>query len=431
MENLNENLIININAGSRRFAMMEECLADVIDGKNVPGALETFRKLFNLELKPTKLRRISLVEANDKPFFACHVMPTVEHLENIVKTGVDPNAERQYMVLEECELEIDSKLIDRADLTPRELMAIILHEAGHTLSDARMVAPRSLLQSILNHATSGVTAGIGHAFGSLLAGGPVSFYSAGFGLLVCSLMGLYDRGLAYWKKVGIEKEADSLAFKAGYGHDLVQAIDKMLTVGMDGATAPSTTIMDLRKMGQWSLSNIINLRNRQNHIIRLLKAQIKDEESPAARELLQRQLDALEANLKNRRKGISMSQRIAMAEQSTELNESIRTFIEIHSKGFSTLEIEEIEIEIGRIETSEDKLYLVQRIHKDIKIANKALLKLRGSSRMVDEVRADEIRDYIKELKKLVPRIKAVKTDYAPYNIVIHNPKGDYEDDPQ
>ena len=431
MENLNESLIININAGSRRFAMMEECLADVINNVNTSVALENFRKLFNLELRPTRLRKISLVEAKDKPFFACHVLPTVEHFENIVRTGINPTGERQYMVLEECELEIDSKLIDRADLTPRELMAIILHEAGHTLSDAKMIAPRSLLQSILDHSGTGVSMTIGHAFGSILAGGPLSFYSAGFGLLICALMGLYDRGMAYWKKVGIEKEADSLAFKAGYGTDLVNAIDKMLLVGADGAMARSTSILDLRKMGQWSMSNILNLRNRQSHLIKLLRAQINDEESPAARNLLIRQLSALEANMKDRRKGINLSQRISLAEQDKELNESIRTFIEVHTKGFSSLELDEIEIEIGRIETSEDKLYLVQRIHKDIKVAHNALQRLSNSSRMVDEVRADEIKQYIVELKKLIPKIKAVKTEIKPYNIIIHNPKGDYEDDPQ
>ena len=431
MENLNESLIININAGSRRFAMMEECLADVISGRNVTGGLEEFRKLFNLELKPTRLRKVTLVEANDKPFFACHVMPTLEHLEKIVQMGLNPKAEKQHIILEECELEIDSKLIDKADLNARELLAIILHEAGHTLSDAKLIAPRSLLHSILGPTLAGAGVGAAHAIGTIALGGSVSFYSGGLGLLACALMGLYDRGMSYWKKVGIEKEADSLAFKAGYGVDLVQAIDRMLSCGIDGAMAPSTSIIDLRKMGQWSLSNILNLRSRQNHIIKLLRAQIKDEESPAARELLQRQLDALEANVKNHRKGINMTQRIAMAEQSTELNESIRTFIEVHSKGFSRLELDEIEIEIGRIETSDDKLYLVQRIHKDIMIANKALQKLKGSSRMVDEVRADEIRDYIKELKKLVPRIKAIKTEILPYNIVIHNPKGDYEDDLQ
>ena len=429
--NLNEAIVIEVNAGSPRLAEIEELFEKVIDSDGKDSmALDKIRKLFNLEFRPIIIEDISIVPSPDpKDFFVAQVMPAVDYIESIVAKGLSikdikamPGPER----LGRCNIEIDQRVITDCNFTGRELMAIILHELGHTLSDKKLTIPKMFcLDTILALPTAVVSSVKAVAF----SGG---IYCALGGFLVASILTLYSRSGRYWFNLGREKEADSVAVKCGFGKDLYSATDKLIASNLLQSSSKSSEKDAAKRMAKWGFGQVKHLRQRQSAIIRLLRSELKNEASPSARLVLLRQIQALEESQKSKpayanffgggmKFGYNESMDIA-------LNESIRSFLEIHRQGISPLEVDEIEVEIGRIETSDDKLYLVQRIHKDIVIANKAIAKLSRSSNPVDKARIETINQYIDDLKALLPKIKAVKTEIVPYNIVIKYPKGDYEE---
>lgn len=253
-------------------------------------------------------------------------------------------------------------------------------------------------------------------------------YTALGGIFVAALLNLYNHGMGYWKNLSKEREADSVAVKCGYGVELANALDKMIATNATLSNKKDDNLGKSKAMIKWGFMTLAHMRQRQAAVLRLLKAELKDEKSPTARAILIKQIAALEEK-QSERKVFSFSKNVGktMSEDAT-LNESIRSFIEVHSKGMSMLEIDEIAIEIGRIETSEDKLYLVQRVHRNIMIANKAMQKLKRSNREADHIRAEMMADYVNELKALIPKIKAVKTELNPFSVVVKYPKGDYEE---
>ena len=420
LENLNEALVIEVNASSPNLAAMESCINELLDGQPEIMWLEKLRKLFNIEFRPLLCTKITIVDTDEKEFFGARVMPDNKYLEEIVKQGLNPKSEPYHIIFKEYNIEIDKKLLEQGHLDGREVLAILLHEIGHTASDAKLFCPRALMNDVKLRAPM---LAINTAF-SIGAG---NIYLAGGGLLVATLLSLYDHGMDYWRNLKNERNADSMAFKCGYGVDLVNALDKLIMLNQTLATNAKSP--DTRKMIKFSLSQMVHLRQRQNQILRMFKAQLKEEQSPAARDVLQKQISALEAGKKDRKVFMPTKKLGEQAQFEAELNESIRSFMEMQIKGLSRLEVDEIEVEIGRIETSEDKLYVVQSIHKAISIANKAKQRLANSNKLTDKARVDEINDYIKDLQALVPKAKAVKTIIYPYNIVVKYPKGDYEEE--
>ena len=418
MEILNEEIIIEINANSRRLAMMEECLEYVVDNPKNFMKLEEFRKLLNLEFKPAFCEKISIVEySNNEKFTGATITPSLRHIENLIAENITKvSGNTTATIFKEFIIEIDSRLFDKG-LTTRELMAILLHECGHTLSDTKMTLPKAILVD------STLSLPI-YVFSALQCIRNENIYVVGGGLLVATLISMYAHGYDYYHNLLREKDADSVAFKCGYGADLFTALEKILSNVHFNKT---NKVQEVKKMCKWSISNIIHFKQRQASLKKLLMAELRDEKSPIAREVLQKQLAAMEENTRNIRK--RSGNMPVLQTESKELNESISSFMQVHINGLSALELDEIEVEIGRIETSDDKLYLLQRVHKDIVIANKTIDKLARSKRATDQARIQSIKDYITDLKALIPRIKAVKTSIMPYNIVVKYPKGDYEEE--
>jgi len=103
--------------------------------------------------------------------------------------------------------------------------------------------------------------------------------------------------------------------------------------------------------------------------------------------------------------------------------ESVKSFLETKKRGFSLLEIEELKVEVEALNSSEDKMYLVTRIHRDIATALKAKEKLNS------DIEKEEIDKYIAELKEILERIHAKKIRTKnDYRILVQYPEGDYEE---
>lgn len=410
---LNEDLIIEVNANSKNFAAMEKCIDNIIDKKNVFINVEKLRKLLNKEFSPTLIEKINIIEIKDPRtiFQGAFVYPSQEHLEDLSKLVLTPSERETYHVLfEKCIIEIDERMFYDLNLSSKHILAVILHELGHTLNDRKLLRPKREIFSLM----------------SLL-----SFIIGSINLMMGGLSFILGYMIAYFVSLKLfnkendsnEIEADNLAVISGYGQYIYEALDTLIIYASDDyKSVLKNKTKDAYQVLKFTTQNIKHLNTRKQTIIKNLEKQIKEEVSPYRKELLQKQINALKVYNEERK---TTNSGIKFGLNESYLEESVRSFMEINKRGYSMLEVDEIEIEIGRIETSDDKLYLVQRIHKDVAVAKKAISKLTREGR-TSEVK--EIELYIEKLMSLLPKIKQVKTEITPYSFKVQYPKGDYEE---
>ena len=207
---LDEALVIEVNASSPHLAAMETCINELIDGtKPEITCLENLRRLINIEFRPMLCTRIGIAETDDTQFFGACVIPDTKYFEQIVKDGMTPQNSPQNVIFKEYSIEIDRKLISEfTNLDAKEILACILHEIGHTASDAKLVCAKAIVNDIMLRLPLGMLSiGVGGILNNI--------YAIGGGLIICVIMSLYDHGMEYWRNLRNEKMADSVAFKCG------------------------------------------------------------------------------------------------------------------------------------------------------------------------------------------------------------------------
>jgi len=100
-------------------------------------------------------------------------------------------------------------------------------------------------------------------------------------------------------------------------------------------------------------------------------------------------------------------------------NESMQSFFEILSKGYSQLEIEEIYVETQRMTSYEDKSYVVARIGRNRKKAEEALARTAPT----DKATISKIENFLKELDNLSKTVRKSNPERQ-YGVLIKAPIG-------
>ena len=155
-----------------------------------------------------------------------------------------------------------------------------------------------------------------------------------------------------------------------------------------------------------------------------LESRMSVTDSPYMKNIIALQISAVKERIdQNRKRKLSSS----IGVRSNKLDEACNNLLEglLLRRNQHDLEADLISMEIGRIETTEDKLYLTNRVHKNITIARKSIEKI--ARRDPNDPRIPLLQDNIKKLEDLIPQIKAVRTDINPFVIKVAYPKDDYE----
>lgn len=406
MSTLQESITIDIHSASKNLLEIENCIYNIKKGNFPDLQCEKIAKILSQEFKPVVVERVTVVHTTKKnTIFGSRVFPAKSHFDEIIEEN--RLEKRANIILQRCVIELDSKVLFEMDMNERQIVAILLHEMGHTLSDRKLIKPRSLLSSVCVIPLCLVSPG-NHILFNLLLTGMASYYFYGVAKHI------------YLHKTEIE--ADSLAISCGYGEDLAQALDIISNYSFSSNVS---FIESVKAEIRWGAGAIGNFEKRKNIIHRELLKKRKEEESPYMQELLDIQI----ASVEDRAKQDKRRQRAGMVNiKQDKLDEACNLYLEsligIARKNYG-LEADLISMEIGRIETTEDKLYLTNRIHKNITIARKSLEKI--SKNNPKDPRIPLLQDNIKKLEALVPQIRAVKTDINPFIIKVAYPKDDYE----
>lgn len=377
---------------------LEKCqmlLQDMIEGGQPNRSiLTTVAVTLSKCLQPVTIRNIFV---SKNPSDKCTIVPTKSHLESLknkysFKTLKSESKDDfpNHMFLSgvecygECEIYLGKDVVFDVGLNGEELLAVILHEIGHISSD--------------------IAGNVGLYEKFLLRLADISKTFSDQGIRVFAHFIVSERILSRIRTsrrdrftLDMEVEADSFATKCGYGEHLVSALHKFNRVKFK----ENDEKYSKQNMG---IDEFINdLRTRTGKIRSDLVAQLKSERTDSVKTLIQKQIDNVD----------KLASEIVVKESYEPVSESVRSLIEMRKKGYSWLEVDEIEVEIDRVETTEDKIYLVHRIHSAIHSANRAKKNAKSSSEYKN------LDKFIEDLKKLIPKIKGVKTELSNFTLKI------------
>jgi hypothetical protein len=420
--------LADVRTGSKFLYQIEQAIEQIQMDKDVPRNLEIIRRMINLEFKATCEKVYLTKNITQTYFFGIHVFPTKKELYKIADKVIHLDQKVQFENCTEFVLELDSKLIYDIGATPKEITAAILHEIGHKVYSKKSQIRSKVL--FLNACLKNVAIAGGALTTIARVISPVKF------LLFSAILTCFTNSLSSWLRLKDEMDADSFAVKYGYAADLHSLIGKFrndseLTLGFGKISkfARTTAIgsdESQRAIMRWSIKNILEFSIRRAEIARQLEAQLREEPSEYGREIIQEQLDQIRKAQKA--SGLRMSIQSSLKKEDALLGESVKSFIEIQSKGMSYLELDELSVEIERIETYEDKIYIVSRIYRDLAAANKAMDKISKDNSNSGKLRLEQFKDYVGQLKDLLTRTRAFKVKETQYGVYVKYPKGDYEE---
>lgn len=230
------------------FTDLEYACASIIDSDGRKGLIELKQSL-NRFFKDSNCKEI-LFTRSDKLFFGMCVYPHVDkELVTQILQDDKPVRFNQYSI------EIDSKILHPAlMITPRELLAMVLHEVGHIVNDpgpvdeVRKVIALQLVKQ-------------GNALNIPKTAQYYTIISYGIKDTVrkmTSMFFIYRDG---------EVLADEFVHMCGYGEDLNNIFDKICKSGMKINDTSANKLTSLA----WSLSVYKELKIKRIPAIRLLK----------------------------------------------------------------------------------------------------------------------------------------------------------------
>ena len=407
-----EKSINYMPSDSPHFETMEHAIDEIQDGKNINQNLKKIKIALAKEFK-VNCEEIYIVNNNlDNYFFGASIIPTEEECYKIADNIIRGDENIKFDKCSSFIIHLDSKLLYDVDATPKEIVAAILHEIGHKAfsSLSRVELKDKLIKASFE--------------ADIMPEQMKNKYIMYKTMLIVPILNTFTSSLS---SISLIKEikSDNFAVRCGYGSPLASLLNKLLEIDTSSNRRlfrrDVTNDKEQEMIVKWSVRNIINLKVRRNQIIKELESHNKDEHFQGIKNIMTKQI----SKIKNMKINSSSSMLLS---GSKNINESLKSFIEVKTKGYSQLELDELEIEIGRIEYHEDKLYLVNRIHKDIADAErvKASLqeKFNKSGSTHTKMRIEEINSFINKLKAMPSQIKKVKIIEKDFDIYVKYPAG-------
>lgn len=330
--------------------------------------------------------------------YGARMYPTQNEMDVISKEILNTYAKTNY-TLKEYIIELDYTFLYNRTLgvTPEEMTAVIIHEVGHAQHFSHEIANAKIKLINAQAATVGVGLGV-----TAMVTGLINLPVALVGIIVLNMC---QSCIEKSRAMDSEILADSLAIEYGASEELKDVLNKTYRM-MDGPALSDNALY------QW----IINLRTgrnvRLNELENSLNKEMRDTNSP----IMKGYLSNILIKYKRQKNSIKTS---FIAEAENLLTESIQSFTEMITKGHSMLEIEEIRVEIQRMTSYEDKMYIVTRIAKDRNRAELTLEKLDKH----ESSKRQKIKEFIKDLDDLLALTRKSNPERQ-YGIFIKAPQG-------
>ena len=410
------------------FLFVEECMRNIQHEKDVQANARLIenavKREYNIQVK------INIIN-NKKEFFGMCVYPSPEEIEKMTEVVMFSDnfnyrdmekLHKEFMIKGAKVVEIDSMLLydQNINATPGEITAIFLHELGHVVASNSMVNKFIRLREYMDNKFDSKTRRIISEMRCTV------FMRGLFNVLTLQIFS-HQLNMNLIK----EKEADDLALKEGYGPELVSILNKLITNGK-GSKIKRTERekdKDVEITVDWVVANIKELefrRDRLKRSILFLKMNTpsiylstwmekihdnlfgKDDRNMVQKALVINEAFIL-SNLKNKK----------MKAPSGAMDSSGRV------KKLNPRDLDIYRAELERVNTVDDKIFLLERLYDLLDVAEYAKYMLQEDPRRVmqSEVTID---NYIKMIHELIADTNAKYIGKEKYGLFVKYP-ADFE----
>ena len=414
-----------MNNKKESLLFIESCFRNIQHEKEISKNLKliqnTVKREYGISLD------ISILD-NKKSFFGMCIYPSTGEIEMLTKAMMSaPNSKVKYNDLEKLHrefmmkatmvVEIDSMLLYDSNLNASagEVTAILLHEIGHIVASNSVInRMRRAKEYMMTKFDSNVRRLIGQM------------------PMIDNLFGLVSLQI-FSNQLNIqllkEKQADELALKEGYGEDLFSILGKLIANGKGDHIKRSNKEIDkdIEVTIDWLVVNIKELQYRKNrlkHSLKLLKLTtpskyLSNAISHIHDRLFKHDEDRVVATLVNEAFILSSIRNKKFKAPSGAMDSSGRV------KRLVSRDLDIYRAELERVNTVDDKIFLLERLHDLLDIAEYAKYMLETEPRRVMQSE-QTIDQYIASLNDLIRVTSSKNISKEKYGLYIKYP-ADYE----
>ena len=453
---------------SKNQAFLEDielAFSDFTCGRCNIGALEKriAKNLSECTFNSRKNTYIVSIIRNGKasePFFGARIYPTIDYMEKIVSETVteahpfkDINA--AWDKIDQWVIELDSAMLDRdaLSLTPKELVACLLHEIGHTVySDKVIERFYRCYRSMRVHLNCADKDAI----------------KLGYALFMVPLS--VSCGIRSWTRGrnGIKEEffADQITRTEGYGDFYVSMLSKIIEAYGSAILDETETACDNRvtERMRWAAINITDATRRRNKLSTDIYMDSAKTPSAYLKSLGAKVLSSVGIGMKEKYTGDAVESttvlEMMLSDKPIDFNnpktgysvtydtDRYRTFdAAVESrlanpkyhpgtaafesilkrkvrKGLpSWMDIDHIQIEVDRITNHHDRMFVLEMIYSKIDDINESMDYFSGDKRMFERHKpeADAMLERLEELREAVLRKSSFATKYE---VFVKSPAG-------
>lgn len=435
---------------------IEQAVSDFVAGRLNVGALEKriAKDLSNCRfLGRTNTFTVCVVKntRSKEPFFGARIYPAIDYLQNIVENTVaDANPFKELQEawgnINSWVIEIDSSMLDRdlLSLTPKEFVAALLHEIGHTIYSTKVIERfYRCYRSMRVHLNCAEKDSMRAAYTLFMI--PLS--------VSCSIRS-WTRG-----RNGIKEEffADNVTKTEGYGDFYVSLLSKIISAYGSSICDESETISDnkVSERMRWATLNISDETRRHNKLANDLYMESAKTPSQYMKALSAKVLNLVGIGMKERYTGdaVESATMIGMimgdkpidfsnvrygmsfdysSKEWLHFNDAIESALrnpkyvvgtpaneafmkkKIRTGLPSWMDIDHIQIEVDRINNHQDRSFALEMIYNKIDDINEFMDSIKGNQRLREkyEVEAQRMLKRLEELREAILRRNNFSSKY-------------------
>lgn len=406
------------------FLFIEECFNNIQHEKEISKNLRLIENAIKREFGISL--NISIIN-NKKQFFGMCVYPSPEEINMLTKMLLETNVRMadveklhiEFMTKGTQIVEIDSILLYDHNLnaTAGEVTAILLHEIGHIIASNSTVCR-------FERAKEYITIKFDNKTRRLVP--IIPMITKVFNIATLQIFSNHFNA-----SLMKEKKADELAFKCGYGQDLHNILGKLIANGKGERVIRTEKEMDkdIEITIDWLVVNIKELEYRKDRLKRSIKMLKLTTPSVYLSDWLSKIHD-----------GIFKDDDKEMIEKAAVINEAF-ILSSLNNKKvkappgamdnagrvrkLSPRDLDIYRAELERVDTVDDKIFLLERLYDLLEIAEYAKYMLETDPRRVTQSE-QTINLYITRIHEIIADVNKKQTCKTKYGLFIKYP-ADYE----
>ena len=403
---------------------VEECFRNIQQEKDINKNIKLIENAIKREYGVNL--NITIID-NKKQFFGMCVYPSADEINKLTKMLLDTNVRMadvekvhvEFMTKGYHVVEIDSLLLYNHNLNASagEVTAILLHEIGHIITSNNIVCK-------FERAKEYMTIKFDYKTRKLVP--VIPLITTVFNIATLQIFS--DQFNIQLMK---EKKADELAFREGYGQELYDVLGKLIANGKGERVRRSEKDVnkDIELTIDWLIVNIKELEYRKDRLRKSLYLLQINTPSIYLRDWLKDIYNKIFKNddLEMIKKAAVINEAFIVSNLNNKKMKAPSGALDRSGRvvKLSPRDLDVYRAELERINTVDDKIFLLERLYDLLEVAEYAKYMIENDPRRVTQTE-QTIDMYINHVHELISEVNSRKTAKTKYGLYIKYP-ADYE----